>query len=262
MKIIPFTALLVLTLGLIPLTSQAAQPLRALLISGGCCHDYGNQGKKLKAGIEARANVKVDVVYSRDRNTKVRFAEYEKADWAKGYDTVIHDECSADVKDKAYVKRILDAHRVKGVGAVNLHCAMHSYRVGNDDWFEFVGVQSTGHGPQKPIAINFVNTKHPITTGLKNWTTINEELYNSLRIFDTAQPLAKGTQTIRAEKVEATVAWVNHYGNARVFSTTIGHNTRTVADDRYLDLITRGLLWSCDKLTAKGEPANGYGPAK
>ncbi|MCA9152118.1 MAG: discoidin domain-containing protein, partial [Planctomycetales bacterium] len=35
---------------------------------------------------------------------------------------------------------------------------------------------------------------------------------------------------------------------ARSFSTTIGHNTETVRDPRYLDLITRGLLWACDKL--------------
>ena len=43
---------------------------------------------------------------------------------------MIHDECSASVTDPVYVKRILDAHR-KGVPAVNLHCAMHSYRWGN-----------------------------------------------------------------------------------------------------------------------------------
>ena len=29
---------------------------------------------------------------------------------------------------------------------------------------------------------------------------------------------------------------------------TLGHNTETVADPRYLDLVTRGLLWACGKL--------------
>ena len=33
-----------------------------------------------------------------------------------------------------------------------------------------------------------------------------------------------------------------------MFSTTVGDNNDTVADARYLDLVTRGLLWSCDKL--------------
>jgi hypothetical protein len=45
------------------------------------------------------------------------------------------------------------------------------------------------------------------------------------------------------------VVWTNETQGARSFSTTIGHNNGTVADARYLDLVTRGLLWSCDKLT-------------
>ena len=45
------------------------------------------------------------------------------------------------------------------------------------------------------------------------------------------------------------MAWTNIYkGKTKVFGTTLGHNNDTVADARYLDLVTRGLLWSCDKL--------------
>lgn len=44
------------------------------------------------------------------------------------------------------------------------------------------------------------------------------------------------------------MAWINNYHGTRVFNTTIGHNNETVAHDRYLDFIVRGLLWSCDKL--------------
>ena len=47
---------------------------------------------------------------------------------------------------------------------------------------------------------------------------------------------------------EFVVAWTNEYGKSRVFSTTLGHNNATVGDARYLDLVARGLLWSCDKL--------------
>ena len=234
-------------------STQAAdpKPLRALLILGGCCHDYGKQKDILKQGIEERARVQVEIVYSEDRSTRAKFSIYEKADWAAGYDVVIHDECSADVKEMAYVQNILAAHQT--VPAVNLHCAMHCYRTGTDDWFKFVGIQSTGHGPQEPIALNFVNPQHPITQGLSDWMTIREELYNNVKIFESAQPLALGKQSVKqrdgsAKEVEYVVAWVNQYGNTRVFSTTLGHNNATVADARYLDLVTRGMLWSCDKL--------------
>jgi type 1 glutamine amidotransferase len=47
-----------------------------------------------------------------------------------------------------------------------------------------------------------------------------------------------------------------------VFSTTIGHNNATVADARYLDLVTRGLLWACGKSDDKGSIKPGYGPKK
>ena len=156
------------------------------------------------------------------------------------------------------------AHR-NGVAAVNLHCAMHCYRTGTPDWFEFVGIQSSSHGPQEPIAIRFSTPGHPITRGLADWTTDREELYNNIKIFPTAHPLAHGRQMLKQKEgpdkaMDYVVAWANDYGKARVFSTTLGHNTVTVGDARYLDLVTRGLLWSCDKLAPGGQPLPGYGP--
>src|SRR6185503_20533709 len=88
----------------------ADKPLRVLLIAGGCCHDYGKQKDILKNGLESRAHVQIDVVYSSDTTTRARFDIYEKPTWADGYDAVIHDECSADIKEPAYVRNILAAH--------------------------------------------------------------------------------------------------------------------------------------------------------
>ncbi len=36
------------------------KPIRALLVIGGCCHDYAKQKDILTKGISARANVAVD----------------------------------------------------------------------------------------------------------------------------------------------------------------------------------------------------------
>lgn len=224
------------------------KPIKALLITGGCCHDYARQKDILKRGIESRAMVEVTLIHSADTSTKARFEMYDSPDWARGYDVVIHDECSADVKELPYVDNILNAHK-NGVAAVNLHCAMHCYRTGRDDWFQFVGIHSTGHGPQKPIDVTFLDRSHPVTQGLDNWTTINEELYNNIKLFDTTVPLARGRQDTGQKVDDFVVAWANQFGKARVFSTTLGHNNDTVGDPRYLDMVTRGLLWSVDKLT-------------
>lgn len=260
--------LLVLSLAsTLPLAAADTKPLRVLLVTGGCCHEYGKQKDILKKGLEERANVVVTQVHTNDSSTKARFPLYESPDWAKGYDVVVHDECSADIKDLPYVQNILGAHK-GGVGAVNLHCAMHSYRTGTPDWFEFVGLQSTGHGPQEPIAISFTDSGHPTTRGLTDWTTIKEELYNNVKIFPTAQALARGKQVVKrrdgTEKTEDfVVTWANTYGQGKVWSTTLGHNSATVGDARYLEMVTRGVLWTAGKLSADGQPLPGYGaPAR
>ncbi|MDZ4287735.1 MAG: discoidin domain-containing protein [Prosthecobacter sp.] len=238
------TALVLLTFAALGSAAET-KPLRALLLAGGCCHDYAKQQEILSQGIQARANVQVDVVWTDDKSVTPSFPLYEKADWAAGYDIIIHDECAAGIKDIALVKRILDAH--KTIPAVNLHCAMHSYRTGTDMWFKYLGLQSASHGPQEPIALKFVDNEHPITKGLADWTTNKEELYNNINIFD-AHPLVMGTQMVNGKAVEYVVAWTNEKSGARSFSTTIGHNNETVVDARYLDLVTRGLLWACDQL--------------
>ena len=228
--------------------AEDPKPLKALLITGGCCHDYAKQKELLKTGLEARAHVAVDLFHAADTSTKARFSViYENPNWAKGYDVIIHDECTSDVKDMPYVENILNAHR-SGVPAVNLHCAMHCYRIDSDEWFQFVGIQSSRHDVQKPIDVTYVERDHAITKGLENWTTVNEELYNNLKLFDTAKPLARGKQDTGKNVDDFIVVWTNQYGKAKVFSTTLGHNNDTVGDARYLDLVTRGLLWSCDKL--------------
>lgn len=222
------------------------KPLKALLVAGGCCHDYAKQHVILSQGIQSRANVQVDVVWTDDKSVNPPLPLYDNPDWAKGYDIIIHDECAAGLKDMAVVKRILDAH--KTIPAVHLHCAMHSFRTGTDAWFKHLGIQSASHGPQEPIAITFVDKEHPITKPLADWTTIKEELYNNLNIFD-GHPLAMGKQVVKGQDVDYVVAWTNEKQGARSFSTTIGHNNDTVADPRYLDLVTRGLLWAMGKLT-------------
>lgn len=248
--------------------AEDVQPIKALLICGGCCHDYAQQKDILKKGIESRAFVIVDVIYSDNHSTKPPLAIYGNPEYAKGYDVVIHDECSADINDQAVVEGVLKPHR-DGIPGVNLHCAMHCYRIGkpNDPvtpgtphgfWFEYLGLQSSGHGPQEPISIAYTDKENEISKGLEDWVTIKEEHYNNVHVFPTAHAVAEGKQTVHNKDKEGKitdkensyiVAWTNEYTDkkTRVFSTTIGHNNQTVSDPRYIELVTRGLLWAVNK---------------
>jgi hypothetical protein len=267
-----------------PRAAEVSKPLKVLLITGGCCHDYKAQKDILKKGIEERANVVIDQIHTDDKSTKPNLPIYGNPDYAKGYDLVIHDECSADINDPTVIAGVLKPHK-DGIPGVNLHCAMHCYRFGdfgkpvaagadNSHWYEYLGLQSSAHGPQEPIDVSYVDKESPITKGFADWTTIKEEHYNNIQVFPTAHPLARGKQTVHNKKkaadgtetIEDKVndfvdVWTNTYnGKTRVFSTTIGHNNATVADPRYLDLVTRGVLWATNHLNPDGTPAKGYGP--
>ena len=255
-----FLLAILAALGLAPAARADDTPIRALLVAGGCCHDYKHQKDILTEGISARANVQWAIAYDPNEGTNHMNPVYAKDDWAKGFDVVLHDECSSDVTDLKVIDRILKPHR-EGLPAVVVHCGMHSYRSAGwpqktTPWFEFTGLPSTGHGPGVPIVISFLDKSNPIIAPLQDWTTVNEELYNNSigKLLDTAQPLARGKQTITDKNGNKTepdfvTVWTNAYnGKTRVFGTTLGHSTTTVGDARYLDLVTRGLLWSVGKL--------------
>jgi type 1 glutamine amidotransferase len=249
--------------GNIARADNSDSPIRALLVCGGCCHDYAKQKDILTKGISARANVEWTIAYDKVSTTTHLNDVYQSDDWAKGFDVIVHDECSADVKDLKIIDRILKPHR-DGLPGVVLHCAMHCYRSEGwnpskpaiTPWFEFTGLATTGHGAQLPIEVTYLDKTNPITAPLSDWTTIHEELYNNILgdIQPTATALAKGKQTSKdgegnEHSTQTVVVWTNVYnGKTRVFGTTLGHNDETVADSRYLDLVTRGLLWSVDKL--------------
>ena len=107
-----------------------------------------------------------------------------------------------------------------------LHCGMHCYR--SEGWpkdHALVRVHRPADDrprPQLPIAVTFTDKDSPITKGLTDWTTVNEELYNNCtgKLLDTATPLARGKQNRHDDCV---VAWTNTYkGKTRVFATTLG----------------------------------------
>jgi type 1 glutamine amidotransferase len=256
-------------------------PLKVLLITGGCCHDYVHQKDILKTGLEKRANISVTQMFCADTDTHPNLACLTDPNYAKGYDLVIHDECGADIKDKSQVGNVLKPHQ-EGIPGVNLHCAMHSYRVSsaftkpmqpgseNALWFDYLGLQSSAHGARAPISISFIANASTVTRGMSDWTTIDEELYNNVQPpsnFPNHNSLARGTQLQKQKNgttklADYVVVWTNQYGpkKVRVFSTTIGHSNQTVNDPRYLDLVTRGVLWAAGKLDSDGNPYPGYGP--
>ena len=239
------------------LAASAADPLKVLYITGGCCHDYPAQADLIPQGVEERANVKFTVFLDPNTSTASKMKIYENPEWAAPYDVIIHNECYADVKDPAWTQRILKPHK-EGKPGVVIHCAMHCYRDGTDEWFRFCGVTSHRHGAHYPHEVRNANALHPIMKGWgPAWANPAGELYWIEKVWPDTTILgeAKNQENGKAEPC----VWTSNYlGKTRVFGTTLGHHNETVNDGRFLDLLARGIVWAAGKETddylRKAEP--------
>lgn len=266
-----FLALSFFTLPPCASAADPGKPLKALMIVGGCCHDYKAQksivaealskqfaiewtvihDRKPAAGNGAAVGAEQAYVDTRDHVCSI----YASEDWAKGYDVVVHNECFGAVKDPAVIARITRAHKEGGVPAVFLHCAMHSYRMAEnaDAWREVVGAKSTYHEAQAVLDVKRVEERHPVMEGFPaQWTTpAKDELYVVEKLWDTATVLA--TSYSAKLQRDNPVVWVNQLGAVRTFATSLGHPNATMESPEYLRMVGRGVLWVCGKLELDGK---------
>jgi type 1 glutamine amidotransferase len=256
--------LLVLAAVAAPATSSAqsvaAKPIRALYVTGGGFHDFEAQEKIIPPGLAARTNIVWTIDNSAGKSVDVMIARHQNTKWADDFDVVVYNMSFSMVVDPQWIERIAYAHRDKGVAAVILHGATHSYRRSTTDaWRELMGAKSMRHDTQREFRIERIAADNPIVKNLpKEWGPGSDELYNIDKLWPSATPLVQAW-SIESEK-HFPVAWTNTFGKAKVFTTTMGHTNRGMSEPAYLDLVTRGLLWTVGKLQADGTPAPGYGP--
>ncbi|WP_435006591.1 ThuA domain-containing protein [Tundrisphaera lichenicola] len=240
--------------------TNAAKPIKALLITGGGYHDYAHQKSIMTEGVSARANVEWTIVHDTSTEDSHKIPLFEDPNWADGYDVVVHNECFANIDDAAYIDKVVAAHK-NGTPAVVVHCAMHTFRaLKSDEWHKFLGVSTFRHGKQHPLEVKNLKPENPILKGFpETWTTGNEELYWIEKVWPETTVLAQAKAEENGK--DNPVIWSHPFGKGRVFGTTLAHNNRTMSDPVYLDMFTRGLLWAADKLGEDGKPKPGYEPS-
>lgn len=239
--------------------AQQSAPIRALYVTGGGFHDFVAQEQIVPPGIAARTNIVWTVDHTAGKSTEMLIPRHQTTAWADSFDVVVYNMSFSHVVDPQWIDRIAHAHRDKGVAAVILHGATHSYRRSTTTaWKELMGAASMRHDAQREFRLERLAADNPIVKSLpKEWGPGSDELYNIDRTWPTATPLLQAW-SVEGEKHHP-IAWTNTHGKAKVFVTTMGHTNRTMSDPAYLDLVTRGLLWTVGKLAPDGTPVAGYG---
>lgn len=241
-------------------SAEAESTIRALYITGGGWHDYAAQQTIVTDGLAERLAIEWEIDDSAGGRSDVVIERFKEDDWAAGYDVVVYNICQPKMSDRAIVESIADMHRETGTAAVFLHGAVHSFRAPTDKWFRFSGITSHEYEGHRPVHVKAIEPSHPVMRGFpgEGWSLPEGELYEIDHVWETATPLAHSLDE-KGERHHVNV-WVNRHGKARVFGTTIGHHNATMADPVYLDLVSRGVLWTLgrleqEKTTAAAAPA-------
>ena len=235
-------------LGLACTALHGAPPIKALMIAGGCCHDYPKQ-KDIIPSILKQNGIDFDwTIVAEGKGRDHKNSAYSKPGWINGYDLVVHNECYGGITDVDFINGIAKAHGDSGVPAIIIHCSLHSYRnAKTDEWRKFVGVTSMRHEAKYQLDVKPIITDHPAIAGFpKNWHTPNGELYVIGKVWGNTIPLAhafgKGT------KKNQVCIWANTYGKARVFGTSLGHHNETMLDPQYGKFLATGARWAMSAL--------------
>ncbi len=238
--------------------TESPRPIRALYVTGGGFHEFVKQETILPPAVAERVKVNWTIDHTAGTSTEVMIDRHKDTNWTKDFDVVLYNMSFSHVVDGPWIERLAHAHRDSGVGAVILHGAVHSYRRSESRaWGELMGAFSLRHDSQRPLTVETVAPTHPIMRGFPaNWVTTKEELYELQQVWPGMTPLAE-SHSVESQK-RYPIMWTNTHGKAKVFVTSLGHNTEIIANPVYLDVVTRGLLWTVGKLKDDGTPAAGY----
>ena len=227
--------------------SASAKGWKALMVTGGCCHDYKKQKVIISEALKKSDDVTTDIIHERNMNEMKN--ALSKKDWHKGYDFVIYNMCHAHEKDAAFIDSVTKVHH-DGLPAIALHCTMHSYHwkiKGEKSWTKFLGVVSPNHHKHKAIDVKteMKAEDHPIMKGIpKTWKTPKGELYRINEVLDTATVLASGVIVDSKEGTKPTpTVWINKYGKGKIFGCSMGHHNETMESKPYLDMLSNAVKW-------------------
>jgi len=170
------------------------------------------------------------------------------------YDVVVFYNMGQEISPKRQKNflKLLD----KGVGVVALHHTMCAYQ----NWPEYKNIIGTKYyqkdtteegvlhkqGSYKhdlDVAVHVADRKHPITQGMGDFQ-IHDETYKGC----WQAPGNHVLLTTDHATSDQTIGWVGEYGNSKVCTIQLGHDSKAYENNNYRQLIKRAILWTAGKL--------------
>ena len=214
---------------------------RVLLVTGVDLHNWRETTPVLVAQLEKDKRLRVEVVEDPNFLVSPKIRDYPGMvmHWMNWEVPAPGEDARANFRK--YVE--------DGGGLVLVHFACGAFQ----DWPEFRNIAGRvwdpklrGHDPHGEFQVDLTEVDHPITRGLKAFSTI-DELYTCLTGDKPIEVLA--TATSKVDQKVYPMAFVHECGKGRVFHCVLGHDANALKPDAVGELFRRGTAWA-----AKLEP--------
>ena len=105
--------------------------------------------------------------------------------------------------------------------------------------------KGTGHGPYHTFEVKIADTAHPITAGMKGFTT-SDELWHRMQKHPDQHPLctAFSAKEKRGSGQDEPVTMVTKLGKGRGFNLVLGHDVKAMQNLGWQALMRRGVEWA------------------
>jgi len=161
------------------------------------------------------------------------------------YDTIVLNYMNWKCPDPGDAARAnLQKFVSDGRGLVLVHFACGAFQ----EWPEFKDIagrvwdpKRRGHDPRGPFHVDIVSGDHPITRGMTGFEA-DDELYTCLTGDHIIEVLAEARSSVDGQVYP--MAFVNRYGEGRVFECTLGHDTRALCIPEVGELYRRAAAWT------------------
>jgi type 1 glutamine amidotransferase len=242
-------------------TPQKARPVHVLFLVGGIFHDYDTEPAAIAENLQKKLapQASLDFLISKD-------LDLLRPEKIGAFDLLMLDVCEQTQLSAKQKKGLLDAVR-KGLPVVAMHCTFWSFSY----WPEFrqmLGAYVPGHAKMDMICLQVTRPGEPITAGAPAQFDLDTEPYivddrdpsirsfvQTCKVYKVALPVTVKTpdgQTVTAKMSPETgpdrdgpepEVWTKMFGKGHVFSIALGHDSKSLQDPNYLQLLHNGILW-------------------
>lgn len=207
--------------------AEEASPVKTLLWLGGEIHKHHEIGDVIEPALEEYGRFDV----TRVENDLDAFLPER----LEGFDLVVFFNTLGKINESQ--KRGIMNFVADGKGILGFHSAADSFR-GDPDWDAFFGGHFEGHPPYRTFQVSVLETGHPITKGMDEFLTTDEQY---LMDYDSrVQVLCAALH--RGEWMPA--VWVKRWGKGRVVYISLGHDPAACRNESFQRLLLRGGLWA------------------